>query len=416
VSRIVFATIGSLGDLHPKISLALELRARGHEVAIATHREYRQRIEAIGLPFSRLRPDNTAMDDPQEMARMMDLRTGTEYVIRNWLVANLRESYRDLLEIASDADLIVAGEGAIAARLVAEKLQIPWVLAVLQPTSFLSVDDPPILPIFPFLSRFRPLGAIAGLGMRQLAKILSRAWAEPIHEFRRELELPPLVGNPFIEDKYSPNLVLAMFSAVFAPPQPDWPKNTVTTGFAFFDGGGELSPELAQFFDSGEPPIVFTLGSAAVMTPGNFYQESIQAARLVNRRAVLLVGKNEIPTDLPRSIIALAYAPYSLVFSRSSAIVHQGGIGTTAQALRAGRPTLIMPYSHDQPDNAARVQRLGTSRTIPRSRYSAVEVARNLREILGNPDYGAKAQEIGQAIDQENGVTVACEAIDRQLR
>ncbi len=141
----------------------------------------------------------------------------------------------------------------------------------------------------------------------------------------------------------------------------------MVAGFTFYDGtqgGAELTPELKQFLDAGEPPIVFTLGSAAVMTPGSFYQESIQAAKLLNRRAVLLIGKNAPPENLPDDILAVSYAPYSQIFPYACAIVHQGGIGTTAQALRAGRPTLVMPYSHDQPDNAARVERLGTSRTI----------------------------------------------------
>jgi predicted nucleotidyltransferase len=97
-------------------------------------------------------------------------------------------------------------------------------------------------------------------------------------------------------------------------------------------------------------------------------------------------------------------------------IAHQGGIATTAQALRAGRPTLIVPYSHDQPDNAARVQRLGTSRTIPREQYSASRIAKELSELLDNPSYAAKAIEIGRIIQAENGVGVACDAIEEQLR
>lgn len=320
---------------------------------------------------------------------------------------------------AKDADLIIAGEGALAARLVAEKLGIPWVFAVLQPASFLSVSDPSVLPVFPILTKLRGLGWISSRGVRQLSKIMSRSWAEPVHQLRQELGLPPLVGNPFIDDKYSPYLVLAMFSSSFAQPQPDWAANTVTTGFAFYDGsegGAELSPELQQFLNAGDPPIVFTLGSAAVMAPGRFYQESIEAAKRLNRRAVLLIGKNAPPENLSENIIAVSYAPYSQIFSRSCAIVHQGGIGTTAQGLRAGRPMLVMPYSHDQPDNAARVERLGVSRTISRQQYSAARSTKVLGELLNNPSYAAKATAIGQIIQAENGVKVACDAIENQLQ
>jgi rhamnosyltransferase subunit B len=124
VSRIILTTIGSFGDLHPKISIALELRHRGHDVVFATHREYQDKIEAMGFEFHRMRPDNTALNDPQEMARMMDLKSGTEYVIRNWVCASLRETYTDLMDAAKHADLIINGEGVLAARLVAEKLGI----------------------------------------------------------------------------------------------------------------------------------------------------------------------------------------------------------------------------------------------------------------------------------------------------
>ncbi|MEH2009527.1 glycosyltransferase [Nostoc sp.] len=418
MSRIVLTTIGSFGDLHPKIAIALELRKRGHDVVFATHKEYQDKIEALGFEFHRMRPDNTALNDPQEMARMMDLKTGTEYVIKNWVCASLRETYTDLMDGAKDGDFIVTGEGVVAARLVAEKLEIPWAFAVLQPASFLSVYDPSVLPVLPFLAKLRGLGSLANRGIIQLSKVLSKSWAEPIHQLRRELDLPPLTGNPFIDDKYSPYLVLALFSSVFAKPQPDWAKNTVLTGFAFYDGNKgetELAPKLQQFLDRDDPPIVFTLGSAAVMTPGHFYQESVQAAKQLNCRAVLLMGKNTPPEDLPENILAMSYVPYSQIFPRACAIVHQGGIGTTAQALRAGRPTLIMPYSHDQPDNAARVERLGSSRTIHRKQYSAERVAKQLRELLENPNYAAKAADIGRIIQAENGVKVACDAIENQL-
>jgi rhamnosyltransferase subunit B len=419
VSRIVLTTIGSFGDLHPKIAIALELQKRGHNIVFATHKEYQAKIEALGFEFYRMRPDNIALNDPQEMARMMDLKTGTEYIIKNWVCANLRETYTDLMNSAKDADFIIAGEGVVAARLVAEKLGIQWAFAVLQPASFLSVYDPSVIPVFPFLAKLRGFGSIVNRGIIKLSKVIAKSWAEPIHQLRHELGLPALVGNPFIDDKHSPYLVLAMFSSVFAKPQPDWAANTVITGFTFYDGSegkAELTPELKQFLDAGEPPIVFTLGSAAVMAPGSFYEESIQAAKLLNRRAVLLIGKNPPPKNLSEDIIAVSYVPYSQIFPRACAIVHQGGIGTTAQALRAGRPTLVMPYSHDQPDNAARVERLGTSCTIGRKQYSAVRAAKKLRELLENPNYAAKAAEIKRMIQPENGVGVACDAIEKQLQ
>lgn len=416
MSRIVVTTIGSLGDLHPKIAIALELRKRGHSVVFATHKGYQGKIEALGFKFHEMRPDGT--DDPVEIARMTDSKTGSEYVVRNWLLPNLRKTYTDLMDAAKDTDFIIAGEIVYAARLVAETLGIRWASTALQPFSFFSAYDPPVLSVFPLLAKLRPLGVTVNRGVINFAKSVTKSWAEPISQLRRELKLPELVGNPLVDDKFSPYLVLALFSSVLAKPQTDWAANTVVTGFTFYDDDrnqAELTPELQHFLDTGEPPLVFTLGSANVLNPGVFYQESIRAATQLNRRAVLLMGGNTLPEDLPKDIIAIDYAPYSKIFPHACEIVHQGGIGTTAQALRAGRPTLIMPYTYDQPDNAARVKRLGTSRTILRNQYSASRVVKELSELVGNPSYAAKAAEIGCIVQAEDGVGVACDAIEKQL-
>jgi rhamnosyltransferase subunit B len=418
MSRIILTTIGSLGDLHPQIALAVELRQRGHDIVFATMKEYRAIIEPLGFEFHPMRPDGIPINNPEEIAKMTDLKTGSEYVVRKWLLPNLRDTYTDLLDSAKDADFIIAGDIVYAAPLVGEKLGIPWASLALAPIAFFSAYDPSVIPLFPFLVKLRGLGTPLNQVIIQLLKTVTKSWIEPIHQLRTELGLSQINYNPLV-DKSSACLVLAMFSSVLAKPQPDWDKNTVVTGFTFYEGDdneGVINPKLKQFLDAGEPPIVFTLGSAAVMVPGTFYQESIRAVTQLNCRAVLLIGKNTPPDCISEDIIAINYVPYSQIFPHACAIVHQGGIGTTAQALRAGRPTLIMPYSYDQPDNAARVKRLGTSRTIDRSCYTAGRVAKELQALLENPNYATKAAEIGRIIQMENGVNIACDAIEHQLK
>jgi rhamnosyltransferase subunit B len=416
MSRIVVTTIGSLGDLHPQIAIAKELHKRGHHVVFAAMKEYQPIIEPLGFEFHSMRPDGAPINNSEELAKMTDLKTGSEYTVRSWLLPNLRGTYTDLLDSAKDADFIIAGDIVYAAPLVAEKLGIRWASLALAPVAFFSAYDPSVIPLFPFLAKLRGFGTPLNQFVIKLLKAAIKSWAEPIHQLRKELELPELRNNPII-DKSSACLVLAMFSPVLATPQPDWAKNTVVTGFAFYDGSeGGINPELQKFLDSGEPPIVFTLGSAAVMVPGTFYQESVGAATQLNGRAVLLIGKNTPPDHLSEDIIAIDYVSYSQIFPHACVIVHQGGIGTTAQALRAGRPSLIMPYSYDQPDNAARVQRLGTSRTIDRSKYQAGRVAKEIQALLENPNYATKATEIGRILQIEHGVDVACDAIEAQLK
>ncbi len=211
-----------------------------------------------------------------------------------------------------------------------------------------------------------------------------------------------------------------MFSKVLGKPQPDWHRPTLQTGFCFYDGQNDLGAmpeELTEFLDAGEPPVVFTLGSAAVMDARDFFEESAKAAKILNRRAVLLYGIfNDAPKNSSETIAAFDYAPYSQIFPRAACVVHQGGVGTTAQVLRAGVPHLIMPYSHDQPDNAARCERLGVARSISRDKYSAQAAAKELREIFANESYKTKAIEAGKTVRVEHGTKMACDAIEAVLK
>ncbi|HKN75546.1 MAG TPA: nucleotide disphospho-sugar-binding domain-containing protein, partial [Candidatus Acidoferrum sp.] len=247
-------------------------------------------------------------------------------------------------------------------------------------------------------------------------------WTQPWHELRRELGLSASAHDPMFEGQFSPALTLAMFSPVLASPQPDWPPNTRVTGFSFYDrdnDSGSLVPALSAFLDAGEPPIVFTLGSSAVMNAGSFYTDSMEAARRLGRRAVLLIGRdprNRPFGPLPDGMTVLDYAPFSELLPRAAAVVHQGGVGTTGQALRAGRPMLVTPYGFDQLDNAERVVRLGVARAIPRRTYTARRAAAELAVLLNQPRYAARAGEVGQTVQSEDGVRAACEVIEKHLQ
>jgi UDP:flavonoid glycosyltransferase YjiC (YdhE family) len=253
--------------------------------------------------------------------------------------------------------------------------------------------------------------------MRRLARFVTRKWPEPVYELRRELGLP-LGRNPIFDAKHSPNLVLALFSRVLGTEQKDWPENTLITGFCCYDadaGNAALPAQLEEFLAAGEPPVVFTLGSAAVLAAGDFYEQSARAAKKLGVRAVLLVGtdpRNRPQQELPDSICLAEYAPYSGLFPRASLVVHQGGVGTTAQCLRAGRPMLIMPYSHDQPDNARRMKRIGVARVIQRSQYKPWRVARRVRAMLADPECAEQARIAAEEVARENGVKTACDALE----
>jgi UDP:flavonoid glycosyltransferase YjiC (YdhE family) len=173
---------------------------------------------------------------------------------------------------------------------------------------------------------------------------------------------------------------------------------------------------LVNFLDSGEPPIIFTLGSSAVWVARDFFQESIEAAKRLGRRAVLLIGdERNLPRSLPEGIIAIDYAPYQSVLPRACAVVHHGGVGTTSQGLLAGIPTLIVPFAFDQSDNAEHARKVGTSRTLYRNNYRAPRVANELHELLTQPAYARRAMDVSEQLHREDGPGRASDLIEQVL-
>jgi UDP:flavonoid glycosyltransferase YjiC (YdhE family) len=408
------AAFGSLGDLHPFIALALELRERGHQISFATLEYYREKLELLGFEFYPVRP-NVSPEDADLARDFMDAKKGTELLLRQFLLPTLPESYADLLAAAENADLIVTGEVVFATPLVAEKLNKRWVSTSLAPSSFLSVYDPMVPPTAQWLGNLRFLGAGFHKILYSVLRRSLNSWWEPIRDLRRRENLKPSI-DPIFKDKYSPFLHLALFSRALGAPQPDWHQPTVQTGFPFYDGKkdvGKMPAGLKEFLSAGDAPIIFTLGSAAVWAAGSFYEESARAAKMLKRRAVLLIGQNEPPKNLNQNMRAFDYAPFSEVFPFAAAVVHQGGIGTTSQVLRAGAPHLFMPFSHDQFDNAARCVRLGVARTITRETYNGERASAELDKLLSDLSYKKRAAEAKSIVGTENGVKSACDAIER---
>ncbi len=415
--KIVIATTGSYGDVNPYVGLSLALLQRGHQPVIATSAFYREAIEREGIGFHPVGPE-VDPKDPELLKRVMDAKRGTEFILRDLIFPHLRVAYDDLSHAVADADALITHPITYAGPIVAEKQRKTWISTVLAPMSFFSAHELPVVAPFPWLHSVQKLGLWASKGFVKLAKRVTVPWTEPWHALRQELGLPP-APNPVFEGQHSPRLVLALFSRVLGAPQLDWPDNVHVTGPIFYDGHSieeATQRELQRFLDDGPAPVVFTLGSSAVNTAGAFFEESMKAVQAIGCRALMLVGSQEgaRPREpLPATIKMLHAAPHSFVFSRAAAVVHQGGIGTAQQALRAGHPELIVPFAHDQPDNADRIRRLGVAKVIYPSRYRGPRVAQALNELLNDSEYTQRAAEVGEKIRQEEGPTQACEQIER---
>jgi rhamnosyltransferase subunit B len=426
MKKIVISTFGSFGDLHPYVAIALELKRRGHRPVIATSEIYREKTDALGLEIHPVPPDLPSYEQPEEVARMIsemiDPKKGPERVFTQFINPHLRGMYDALAEATRGADLLMTHVLSLAGPPLVEKTGVRWVSSVLAPISMFSNYDPPVFPQMPWLYHLLKLHPSVSRAAMRVVRLKLDQMAAPVYRLRAELGLKR-GGNPMLEGQHSPRMVLALFSSAIAPRQPDWPPQTRVTGFPFYDrrdrtGDEEsIDPSLLKFLDAGEPPVVFTLGSSAVYVAGDFYEQSLAAARAIGARALLLTGEPwNRPAELPEWAAAFDYAPYGELLPRARAVVHQGGIGTTAQGLRAGVPALVVPFSHDQFDNGARVVRVGAGRVLPRSKYNATRAAKELRALLSEESYTTRAAEVGRQIRSEHGAATAADAIEEVLR
>ena len=400
--------MGSHGDVNPYLTLGRELKRRGHSIVLAAPYQYAAEAAREGIEFVAIRPD-IDIDDPTLLPKILDPRAGSAYVISQLVMPALNETYLDLERACEGADLLLTHFLVFAGPILAEKKGLPWMNVVLQPIALMSAYDPPIMAPAPWLRALRPLGpGFHKLLLGQLRKF-SHPWGEPVRAFRRRLGLGP-GEDPIFTGQHSPHGVLVLFSRALAAPQPDWPLHAHQCGFPFLDedlgGATGLDQRLEEFLAAGEPPVVFTLGSTAVRMASDFYR----LAAGLGRRAVLLSGKAELGV-LPPHVLALPSAPYFRLFPRAGAIVHSGGIGTTAQALRSGRPQLVVPFAHDQFDNAGRVERLRCGRWLPFARVSPGRLARRLQRL---PSDGCA--EVARVIAGEDGVQTACDRIEERWR
>jgi UDP:flavonoid glycosyltransferase YjiC (YdhE family) len=414
--RIVIATVGSLGDLFPFLALGQELRARGHEVLIGTHGIHRAPVEAAGLAFA----DASGLPEPENreayMARAFDRWRGPRFVVHDLAATDTAASFVRLRRACEGADVLVTTTLAFGAQILGETQPLRWFSAVLAPAAFISAYDPPATGVA-VLDRFFRASPRRGAWLGRLARRVTRPWTAPVRAFRQTLGLADqsATGDPFHRGQHGRDGVLALYPSMLGEPQPDWPGHVTVCGFARYrQPAAPMASALAAFLDEGKAPLVFTLGSAAVFAGLGFFRESVHAIAQLGERAVLLTGSPELRAalgSLPGNILAVDYASHAALFPHASVVVHHGGIGTSTEALYAGVPALVVPHGFDQPDNAARLQRLGVAGIVPITRYTAARAARTLRQLLGDPRYREAARECARVLSTQDGASAAADVI-----
>ena len=418
-ARIVLTTIGSLGDMHPFLAIGKALKARGAEPVMAVPEAGVTKAEAAGLEAVPVLPslDTIARDagmSPEAFTRL-SIRNPAA-MAKNLLVSGFGDSFERLAAAAEKADLIAGSAYMFAGAALAEKRGLPYANMVLQPLAFLSNYDPPYLWEYPVL--IRAPKADWQLAWNRLASFvlhveMRRRYGFAINRVRKGKGLPAIWNTPIFRPPPNSIVSIGMYSPLLGAKQPDFPPNTHLVGFPLFDSDSgqdeTLAEDIQAFLESGPPPIVFTLGSFATLAPGAFYAQSREAARWLGRRSLLITGGD---TSLAaEDCCCVRYVPHSMVFPRAAAIVHHGGVGTTGQALRSGRPQLVVPYLGDQPDNAARITRLGVGLSLKHSRYSVARATEVLGRLLGEPGFAERAASAGETVRAETAAETAADIL-----
>ncbi|HEY7119538.1 MAG TPA: glycosyltransferase [Tepidisphaeraceae bacterium] len=412
---VLITPVGSAGDNYPFIGLGTELARRGHRVSVLTNDHFAPIVRGLGLEFISTGTD----EEYRRVINNPDIwhpRKGFKHIMAGLGEVNGR--LFDLIRPRIDNQtLIVAGTLDFASRTIAEKEGIPAVV-----TLHLSPSIPRTLYQVPTLTGTTNLSRLPRFLKRAMWKVVDWYLINPnvapiLDALRARVGLAP-DRKVFDRAIHSPLLTVGMWPEWFAPTQPDCPPFFKLTGFPLFDApdAQPMPPDVADFCQAGDPPLVFTPGSANIHGH-EFFQAAVDAARLLDRRALLLTRfADQIPADLPPTVRHVPFAPFTQLLPRCAALVHHGGIGTTSAALAAGIPQLIMPLSHDQPDNAARVIALNAGDRLMPKHFRGTAVAKILSRLLESPDVKAACALAAQRCAARDALRETADRIESAIK
>lgn len=413
MSHIVLLPFGSAGDVFPFIWLGKMLMGRGHQVTMVSTCLFSEAAEAAGIGFV---PLGTA-EEIEAIAkdrRIWKLGIGTKVVIDYAVKWSVR--YLEAIEKLGHIDLMMAPLTAFGARMAREKHGIPLITVHLQPLVFVSAYDMPLL--HPHLRCLQVLPVWLKRFLLFLPNAVDLLALPGIRKICRENHvIPP--KSLWREWWDSPDGILALFPEWFGNPQPDWPKNLLQWDFPMEDLTAEVGmpPELSEFLAAGEKPVVFTPGSANVQAE-KFFASAAEAVKSLGIRAVFVTRmESQIPAGMEGRILQVDFVPFSKLLVHASVFVHHGGVGTMAQGFRAGVPQLVMAMSHDQPDNADRLEKLGAGIGLMARDFTPARVTKDLGKLLGASSFADAAEVLKRKTEARRDVAelvgwIECRAME----
>jgi rhamnosyltransferase subunit B len=402
----LLVTAGTAGNMLPFVGMGAALRVRGHDVTVIGSGAGVEAARQEGL-------DHVELDGP-EGRECLPAPDATGARSREFLrslgphaVRHMRGAYRLVAERHVPGEtVVVAPPWLFGARIAQEKFGVPLATVHLQPLLFGSAHDP-TGPL-----RWAPRWG-ARLANALVDRLVDWGLAPVINPFRAELGLPPIRGH-VLRWWRSPELVIGFFPAWFSAPQPDWPAQSLLTGFPLYDAPrASVSADLERFLASGGPPLVFTQASV-LKDARSYFAAAVEVAGALGRRAVFLTAHPEqLPRPLPPDVGYFGFVPLGTLLPRAAALVHHGGMGALGQALAAGVPQLTVPRVLDQLDNSRRLLRLGVSANVRAAAFRPARVARLLRGLLESPEVAACCRHYAARQEEEIPFLKACLALER---
>ncbi|HEX9070053.1 MAG TPA: glycosyltransferase [Ktedonobacterales bacterium] len=416
MARIVISTFGSTGDINPFLAAGLGLRARGHDVVFCVESGFQATAERLGFATSPLTGDAIGVLARYggSLYRRATPLASLRLLVERYIVPTLRPRIAELRAACAGADALVTSPTQIAASFVHDLDQVPYVSVTLQPVTLPSAEMEPQPTPFPAPRALRGLAnraswMVGGLAIRPMTD-------PPINAIRADYGLPPR-RNWMWDGNISEKWAALAVSRAFIQPASDWPPQVRTIGFLFHDDDEHWAepPALRELFEGGKPVVALSSGSmsAEIAEFAAFYREGIAGIHAVGARALVIgAPADALPATGDPDTLALPFAPFSAIYPQCAAVIHHGGSGTLAQALRSGVPMLVVPWGADQFFNGAQIARQGVGLWLRRSRFTADRVAGALGQMLADPSFHRRARVCAGIIAGEDGVGSLCAMVE----